>query len=147
VVAVCITSACGRKTAIKPPEFVAPATIASLAAHNTADGIRLTWRRPATYADGSRMEDLGAFRLERSAARGPFTPIATVAVTDRDRIQKARRFRWLDVAVAVGETYQYRVISFTTDGYVSQPSNVVTIERSVPTPAPAPTATPQARRE
>ncbi len=135
--------ACGRKTMVRPPELVAPETIDSLAATNVAEGIRVTWRRPVKYADGTRMSDLGAFRVERTTGGAPFSPLATVAVTDRDRFQRARRFRWLDTATTVGETYQYRVISFTTDGYASQPSNIVTIARAVPTPAPTRTPTPR----
>jgi hypothetical protein len=149
MLALCGTSvmlpACGRKTAVKPPELVAPEAISSLAASNAADGVTLTWTRPTKYADGARMADLGAFRVERSTDGAPFAPLATIEVTDRERIQQERRFRWLDADTAVGDTYQYRVISATTDGYVSQPSNVVTIERAIPTPAPRPTATARAR--
>ena len=133
--------ACGRKTLVKPPELVAPEKLDSLAATNVTDGIRLTWGRPVKQADGSRLYDLGAFRLDRSTAGTPFAPIATVEVTDRDRLQQVRHFHWLDADTVVGETYQYRVLSFTTDAYVSQPSNVVTIERAIPTPAPTRTPT------
>jgi hypothetical protein len=135
--------ACGRKTPVRPPELVAPEPISTLAATNAADGVLVSWQRPVKYVDGTRMLDLGAFRVERSAGGAPFSPIATVEVTDRDRIQQARRFRWLDTDTVAGATYQYRVLSFTTDAYVSQPSNVITIERAPPTPAPAPTATPR----
>jgi hypothetical protein len=133
--------ACGRKTPVKPPELAAPERIDSLVATNAADGVRLLWRRPGKYVDGTRMTDLGAFRVERSTADSPFTPIATLAVSDRDRFQQERHFRWVDTDATVGDIYQYRVVSFTTDGYVSEPSNVVTIERAVPTPAPTPSAT------
>ena len=136
--------ACGRKTAVRPPEMVAPETIENLAASNVSDGVRLTWRRPATYVDGTRMNDLGAFRVERASAGGPFSQVATVAVTDQERFQQERRFRWVDLDTTVGQTYQYRVISSTTDAYVSDPSNVATIERQIPTPAPTHAATPVA---
>jgi hypothetical protein len=135
--------ACGRKTAVRPPEYAAPETITSLKAGNGADGIVLTWPRPARYADATRMTDLGAFRVERISSGAPFTPIATLEVTDRDRIQQERRFRWVDTDTVTGETYQYRVFSITTDGYVSAPSNIVTLQRAVPTPAPRRTATPR----
>jgi hypothetical protein len=134
--------ACGRKTAVRPPELVAPATIEDLTANNVAEGIRLAWKRPATYVDGSRMNDLGAFRIERSSGGAPFAYAATVAVTDQERFQRERRFRWLDADTSVGQTYQYRVISSTTDAYASDPSNIVTIERQIPTPAPTPAPTP-----
>jgi hypothetical protein len=134
--------ACGRKTPVRPPELAAPERIESLAASNGPEGIRLTWPRPTQYADGTRMTDLGAFRVERSQASGPFMSIATIALTDQARFQQDRRFRAVDADAIVGETYQYRVIALTTDGYVSEPSNVVTIERALPTPAPAAQPTP-----
>jgi hypothetical protein len=138
--------ACGRKTIVRPPELVAPARIANLSAANGVDGIHLAWRRPTTYVDGSRMSDLGAFRIERSSAGAPFVQIAIVAITDRNRLRQERRMRWTDADVTVGETYAYRVISITTDEYVSDPSNVATIERAMPTPAP-PGATPTRVRD
>jgi hypothetical protein len=121
--------ACGRKTAVRPPELVAPATIEDLTANNVAEGIRLAWKRPATYVDGSRMNDLGAFRIERSIGTAPFERLSTVPVTDRERFRKESRFRHLDAAVSPGNRYSYRVVSFTVDEYASAPSNIVTIER------------------
>lgn len=142
IAALCVAgatlSACGRKTQVKPPEMVAPEPIDTLAATNAATGVQLSWRRPAKYADGSRMTDLGAFQVERSSNGAPFMPVATIEVTDRDRLQQARHFRWVDTDAVPGETYQYRVISLTTDGYASRPSNIATIERETPTPAPEP---------
>jgi hypothetical protein len=121
--------------------MAAPEPILKLAAANATDGIALTWPRPTTYADGTRMTDLGAFRIERRAAEGPFATVATVRITDRERFRQERRFRWIDIETTAGETYEYRVVSETTDGYVSQPSNAVTIERAIPTPAPRRTPT------
>lgn len=135
--------ACGRKTVVKAPELVAPERIQSLSATNGPDGIRLTWGRPVKYADGSHMYDLGAFRVERGTAGGEFLALATVAVTDRERLRQERHYGWVDADTVLGQTYQYRVISVTTDAYVSQPSNIVTLERALP--APTPPRTPAAR--
>ena len=140
LVAGSVAPACGRKTIVKAPELVAPERIDNLAATNAPVGVHLTWRRPDRYADGTRMSDLGAFRVERRTAGGEFLPIATVAVTDRERLQQERRFGWDDTDSMAGQTYEYRVISVTTDDYVSQPSNVVTIARVPPSPAPTRTA-------
>jgi len=133
--------ACGRKTPVRPPELVAPERIDNLTASNASDGIQLSWRRPTKYADGSHMTDLGGFRVERATPGIPFAPVATIEIADRDRIRQEQRFRWVDPDTQVGETYEYRVIAFTTDAYVSQPSNVSAIERAIPTPAPAHTPT------
>lgn len=137
-----IALACGRKTIVKAPELVVPERIDNLAATNGPDGIRLSWRRPERYADGSRMYDLGAFRVERSTAGGVFLPAATVEVTDRERLQQERHYTWVDTDTVLAQTYQYRVISVTTDAYVSDPSNVVTLDRALPSPVP--TRTPAA---
>jgi len=126
---------------VRPPELIAPQRIDNLTASNASDGIQLSWHRPTKYADGTRMTDLGGFRVERATPGTPFAPVATIEIADRDRIRQEQRFRWVDPDTQVGETDEYRVISFTTDGYVSQPSNVVTIERAIPTPAPAHTPT------
>jgi len=136
--------ACGRKTPVRPPELAAPQRIDSVSVTNVADGIELSWRRPTQYADGSRMTDLAGFRVERSVAGAPFSEVATVEVTDQERIRQERRFRWVDSDTQVGTVYQYRVTSFTTDDYVSQPSDIVTAERAIPTPAA--TRTPTAGR-
>lgn len=131
---------CGRKTLIRAPELAAPQRIENLSATNTATGIQLSWARPKTYADGTRMTDLGSFQIERISGDGGFVPVATVEVTDRDRLRQERRYRWLDTDTAVGETYGYRITSSTTDGYRSRQSNVVVLQRAIPTPGP--TATP-----
>lgn len=135
-------SACGRKTDVKPPQFVAPEAIRELTATNKEKGIRLSWERPNEYVDGSAMYDLAAFRVERSTADGPFLMLRKVEVTDRDRFRQIRRFRLMDAGVEAGEHYRYRVVSFTLDGHVSGPSNIAEIERVVPPPS-KPTPQPQ----
>jgi len=136
--------ACGRKTPIRPPELAAPERISNLTASNIAEGIQLSWQRPTKYADGTRMTDLGGFRVDRSAPGVPFATVATVPVTDQERFRQERRFRWVDPDTQVGSIYQYRVASFTTDGYVSEPSDIITVERSIPTPAATRSPTPAA---
>lgn len=128
-------SACGRKTAVKPPELVIPQVISNLAARNVTGGIDLTWARPRRYADGTAMNDLAGFRIERGAGEAPFESLATLEVSDRDRFRQIRRFRYQDLSSKAEVSYRYRVFSFTLDGYVSQPSNLVEIVRIVPPPS------------
>src|SRR5579862_2072355 len=137
--------ACGRKTIVKAPELVAPARIDNLTAANAVEGIQLSWRRPERYADGSQMYDLGSFHVERGVGLEVFAPVHTVEVTDRERFQQERRFGWTDTDTVLGQTYRYRVVSETTDGYVSQPSNVAILERAQPSPTPSPARTPTPR--
>ncbi|MGH7787422.1 MAG: hypothetical protein ACRERC_11185 [Candidatus Binatia bacterium] len=70
----------------------------------------------------------------------------------RDRLRQARRCRYVDAAdTQVGELYSDLVFASTLDGYVSAPSNMAQVVRSVPTvtptvaPTQAPTATPPLR--
>lgn len=127
--------ACGRKTAVKPPELAAPERV-EIAAENRMPGVRLTWQRPRTYADGSRMYNLAGFRLERRESGSDFAPLIELPVTDRERFRQIRRFHYLDRSALEGLDYDYRVLSFTLDGYVSEPSNTVSILRIAPTPTP-----------
>ena len=127
--------ACGRKTAVRPPELIAPQTISNLASRNLTDGIELTWARPRRYADGSTMNDLAGFRLERGQGDAPFEPLATLEVSDRDRFRQVRHFRYRDLTSRAETSYRYRVFSFTLEGYVSQASNLARIVRSVPPPS------------
>jgi hypothetical protein len=71
-------------------------------------------------------------------------------VRDEGRFQVQNTFTFIDGDTIMGKTYHYTVTSNTTDGYVSVPSNDVTIVRRtasappnpdtfvVPTPVPLP---------
>src|SRR5262245_43748083 len=98
-VALCVLvvlPACGRKTPPKAPELVRPEVIDNLDVKHAENGVELTWGRPDEYADGSRMPDLGTFTIERADGDGPFRPIETLEVTDRERFQKIRRLHYTD---------------------------------------------------
>jgi hypothetical protein len=132
---------CGRKTDPRPPELVAPRTVAELSLTTLAYGIALRWSRPTQYVDGSTMEDLGGFVVERSRNNEPFEELARVAVTDRGRFQKLKRFEYVDRAVMPEGTYHYRIVAFTSDGYYSLPTGAATLTWSPP-PSPSPAASP-----
>jgi hypothetical protein len=136
-----VLAACGRKAPPKPPEFAAPRAIGDLRAINRADGIVLSWSRPRQHPDGTPLNSLGSFAVERAAVSGAsgFQQVATLEVSDRERFRQTRTFRYLDQQPQPGEEYLYRVIAYTDDGYGSEPSNIVTITREIP---PTPTATP-----
>ncbi len=127
--------ACGRKGPPRPPEDVLPQTISDLSAANVTDGVQLSWRRPLTYTDGSRMTDLGGFVIERAIGTEPraaFQRLSVLAVSDRDRFRQVKQFEYVDRDSVPESTYQYRVVSFTLDRYFSEPSNVVIITHKAP---------------
>ena len=131
VLVCCGALSCGLKTPPRSPADVAPHVIGDLAATSTTEGIQLTWGRPTTYADGSRMSDLGGFVIERADdPAAPFQQVLILEVTDRDRFRQIKHFHQLDRDTTVGAQYRYRVVSFTLDRYFSSPSNVVTVERT-----------------
>ena len=127
-----LVPACGRKTAVRPPELVAPKPIEDLKIEAKTTGLELRWSRPRTYVDGSNMDDLGGFLVLRavqdgasSEETGEFSELATVVVEDRDRFRQAKRFRYTDEQITVGTRYRYQVRAFTLDGDYSTPSNIV----------------------
>jgi hypothetical protein len=121
-------ASCGHKAPARPPRAVAPIALAAVAITTTAEGARLSWERPETSADGSPLTDLAGFVVQRSAADdAAFTAIAVLEVTDHARWRRASRFAYLDTHTTVATASQYRVVSFTRDGYFSEPSNVVSI--------------------
>ena len=122
---------CARKGPVRPPQDAAPKAIADLAVTDTVNGLQLEWARPTSYADGSHMDDLGGFEVHRTRGLpggNEFQRLAVLAVSDRERLRKVHRFRYLDRGVTHGIVYRYQVVSFTLDRYFSEPSNVVTAE-------------------
>ena len=141
---------CGVKSTPIPPEAARPEQILGLEAANAKDGIRLTWDRPTNYAGGQKMKDLGGFSISRNQEGKPAEKIGEIEVHDEGRFQVQNTFTFIDGDTIMGKTYHYQVTSNTTDGYVSMPSNDVTIVRRtasappnpdtfvVPTPVPLP---------
>jgi len=129
---------CGVKSIPIPPEAARPEKIQNLEATSLKDGIKLSWSRPEVYAGGQKMRDLGSFTITRSGTDGPFENVGEITVDDQGRFQVQRTFTYTDDATKLGSTYRYQVISNTTDGYHSQPSNTATIVRKEPSPPPNP---------
>jgi hypothetical protein len=124
-----MAGACGNKGNPRPPEYVRPQQIDNLEATAARSGIRLTWTRPTETVDGSPMPDLDGFVVSRALATTStdtprFETIATIHLDDRERFAKVRRVTYDDVRVVPGQTYLYRVVAFTLDGYVGAPSRL-----------------------
>lgn len=124
-----VASGCGHKTDIRPPEFVAPEGVGDLALSVEEEGVKLRWSRPSHYADGSEMDDLGAFVVMRASRDGPatrpFERIAIIPVEDRERFQQTKKFDYIDIGLTPGTFYRYRVFAVTLDGYQGNNSNTV----------------------
>src|SRR5262245_20663665 len=121
------TGACGLKADPRGADQVRPKTIASLSGKSAPDGVHLEWQRPAAYANGQRMDDLGGFLVFRGLPGEQAKQIAEIPVTDRERFRPEKEFSYVDKEAGKSGTYYYRVISYTTDAYYSLPSNQVTI--------------------
>jgi hypothetical protein len=148
----CLAS-CGHKTPVRPPEWIVPEAIDDLALDidNKKNVVVLQWGRPQEYADGSEMDDLGSFVILRATEEGQgqesgFTQVATIAVTDRDRFRKAKKFSYTDTQLTAGVLYRYRVQALTLDGYASALSNTVELVwKDKPAAAEAPVQVPTKR--
>jgi hypothetical protein len=147
-------AACGVKSSPVPPQTVYPQAISDLSASADPAGINLTWSRPMHYVSGHSLRDLGSFVLLRSQGNQSFQPLVELPITDQERFSPQRTFSYLDGETQVGNSYRYEIVSRTTDGYISAPSNEVKFTRVrphltvkpqnfvLPTPAPLPTNLP-----
>ncbi len=128
LLAVSIAPGCGVKSAPIPPEAARPQQILDLEAMPERHGIQLTWTRPEQYASGKSMHDLSGFTVMRADGQDQYQPIVEVPITDQERFQIATRFSYTDNTVAAGHYYRYEVVSHTTDGYKSLPSNEAALQ-------------------
>jgi hypothetical protein len=142
---------CGVKSGPVPPQMVHPAAISDLRASADPVGINLTWSRPMHYVSGHSMRDLGGFVLLRGGKNQPFQPLVELPVTDQERFSPQRTYSYVDGETQTGNSYRYEIVSRTTDGYTSAPSNEVEFTRAwprknlkpqnfaLPAPSPLPT--------
>jgi hypothetical protein len=143
LLAVSIASGCGVKSAPIPPEEARPQQILDLEAIPVRHGVQLSWSRPEAYASGKSMKDLSGFAVMRATGQEPYQALVEVPVTDQERFQVATRFSYTDNTAAPGHRYRYEVISHTTDGYKSLPSNEAALQYVRPrAPIPGPHTSP-----
>jgi hypothetical protein len=125
-------SGCGVKSGPVPPQTVHPAAISDLRASADPAGINLTWSRPMHYVSGHSLRDLGGFVLLRGEGNQPFQPLVELPVTDQERFSPQHTFSYVDGDTKEGNSYRYEIVSRTTDGYASAPSNEVIFARVAP---------------
>jgi hypothetical protein len=127
LVGLLLFAACGLKADPRGADQIRPKTITGLTAQLAGDGVHLAWQRPATYLNGQRMDDLGGFLVFRGLPGKEAEQIGDVQVSDRERFRPEKKFEYVDKQATKGETFYYRVITYTTDKYYSFPSNQVTV--------------------
>lgn len=126
-------AACGRVGSPRPPEYVIPQPAPAVTVESTAEGVKISWKRPKEYVGGDALDDLAGFRVHRICRPdGTRTLVATVLVEDQQRFQKTPSFSAIDVDAPVGETCRYHVIAFTLDEYTSPPAESEDFIRSFP---------------
>lgn len=138
-------SGCGIKTRPRPPEDVRPEQILDLRAKPVADGIQLAWTRPDKYQNGDRMRDLSEFVVLRGEGSEPVAEVGKVPITDQQRFQQQHNMFLVDKGTLMNHRYRYQVISLTSDGYQSRPSNEAAIIRTPPPEPGVGPSTPHAR--
>lgn len=137
-IAMLLLGACGVKSQPLPPQSVRPARITDLRAKSEKAGIMLSWSRPEHLVNGSRLRKLARFQVYRASDRQPARLIGEIPVTDQLLFRQRHTFNFLDRTAALGHRYRYTVVSSTTDGYRSSPSNIAALTRVIPPPPPSP---------
>jgi hypothetical protein len=129
---------CGVKSAPVPPEFARPERITDLHASADPSGIKLNWGRPTRYTGGHAMRDLGGFVILRGEGEQPMQTLVELPVNDQERFSVEHEFSYVDGETALGRRYRYEIVSKTTDGYTSEPSNDADFTRIRPLSPPNP---------
>jgi len=128
-----LTGACGRIGSPRPPEYVIPLPAPSVTVEDTAEGVKVGWKRPKEYVGGDALDDLAGFRVDRICRPdGTRSVVATVPVEDQQRFRKTPSFSVLDADAPAGETCRYQVFAFTFDEYTSPPAESADFIRPFP---------------
>ncbi|QWV96967.1 fibronectin type III domain-containing protein [Geomonas nitrogeniifigens] len=127
---------CGKRGQLIPPEALVPAPIATLAAAQKGGELQVSWSGPGKQEKGGKLEDLAGFLLYRRDVLPPAqdceecpNAYKQLALVDLDLPQGVRQVGslWIydDFDLKKGQTYQYKVRSFTKSGAQSKDSNKV----------------------
>jgi predicted small lipoprotein YifL len=133
---VLLLGGCGKKGALVPPEALVPAPIASLAVTQKGGEFQVSWTGPGKQEGGGKLQDLDGFLLFRRNVLPPSEDCEECASAYRELIrvdldlpEGVRRVGSLwfydDVDLRKGQSYQYKVRSYTKSGAQSKDSNKV----------------------
>jgi hypothetical protein len=121
--ALAVVAACGVRTEPRPPEDTAARAPDGFRVKTVESGVELRWERTTKAMDGERLYDLASFVVERRSDGGAFQTIATIPVTDTDRVRTQRVFRYVDDEPVPAS--EYRVRAVTADGERGVPTETV----------------------
>lgn len=143
-----LTTACGRKGSLVPPEGLVPAQVGALQVMQRGELMQLAWPLPDKMESGGKLADLAGFRVTRhevlpKAEECTECPDAwkLLRKVDLDYLQGAMRLgdrMYLsDSNIIPGKSYIYRVSAVNRDGAEGKPSIAVRrkIAPTVPPPA------------
>lgn len=140
-------TACGKRGPLVAPEALVPASINDLRIEQKGNRFLVCWSKPSKEEWGGPLENLAGFRVFRRDVLPPDQDCETcpkayrqVKLVDPEYLQDVHQlgsnFCFFDSDLFNEKTYQYKVVSFKTDGVTSKDSNKVRRTKAVP-PAPA----------
>jgi hypothetical protein len=113
--------ACGRKGPPRPPQFVIPRSPEPLVVEENPKGVRLTWSARGSSVDGSPLDDLDVFDIQRACEPDTdFRTIGTVPIIDREPLPQGAQLRRDRPRCPPRPPCRYRVFAVTADGYRSE---------------------------
>lgn len=139
LIAIVLSSACGKYGPPLPPESLSPRPVQELTARAETDGVRFEWKAPSEDIRGKELKTMTGYKILRKDFTGEKDLIASkyeyelvgevedTHVIERDRIREELRsknipshrakvddalkqFEFLDTAVEPGRTYLYRIV-------------------------------------
>lgn len=138
--------ACGKKGELKIPEAIVPQEIKDLKAKASGNEIILHFSIPTKNNDGSLLTDLRGFKVLRSEKKlgegcvncpGKFILIADIEYPPKPGVTifKGEVAEFRDKNLFPSREYQYRIISYNSQGEFSKESNTARVFWDIP-PSP-----------
>ncbi len=139
---------CGRRGAPLPPLTVVPEAIREVKAVVRSDGVFILWSPPERNNDGSRLENLMGFKVLRSeippertcdSCMEVFEPLFDVIYTlplESEGEMTQGIFKVFDNDLKFTYRYRYKVLSYTTTGYLSPDSDIIDVTWDVAPSSP-----------
>ena len=117
----CLLLGCGRKSAIRPPEYFAPSGVRNLMATYDSTAVVLTWSPPLTQTGGRKLDNLASFRISRTEIPGFGEVEPDLAATEIGEVlywgaAASAVYQFRDADVEQGHWYAYSVKAVNDKG-------------------------------